>query len=66
MTAYHMVEAQELTPAHAINLAFIHDLPEAKRVPLLAILKSGPPDTHASGAASIEQHYCHNSPAAFA
>jgi hypothetical protein len=34
-----MVEAQELTQAHAINLAFVHDLPEAKRVPLLAILR---------------------------
>jgi hypothetical protein len=33
-----MVEAQELTHAHAINVAFAHNLPEAKRVPLLAVL----------------------------
>jgi hypothetical protein len=38
MTFYHMVEAQKLTPTHAINRAFVHNLPEAKRVPLLAIL----------------------------
>jgi hypothetical protein len=38
MIIYHTIEHQELTPAHAINLAFVHDLPEAKRVPLLAIL----------------------------
>jgi hypothetical protein len=38
MTVYHMVEAQELRPAQASNLAFVHDLPEAKRVPLLSIL----------------------------
>jgi hypothetical protein len=37
MTVYHMVEAQELTPAHAVNLLSAHDLPEAKRMPLLAI-----------------------------
>jgi hypothetical protein len=39
MTVYYMVEAQELKPAHSINLAFVHDLPEAKRVPFLAILR---------------------------
>jgi hypothetical protein len=33
-----LVEAQKLTPAHAINLAFVPDLPEAKRVALIAIL----------------------------
>jgi hypothetical protein len=33
-----MAEAHELTLTHAINLAFVHDLPEAKHVPLLAIL----------------------------
>jgi hypothetical protein len=38
MTIYHMVEAHELTPVHEINLAFVHDLPGAKRVPFLAIL----------------------------
>jgi hypothetical protein len=38
MTVDHMLEAQEFTPAHAINLAFIHDLSEAKRAPLLTIL----------------------------
>jgi hypothetical protein len=38
LTVYHMFEAQAFTPAHTINLAFVHDLPEAKRVPLLAIL----------------------------
>jgi hypothetical protein len=38
ITVCHMVEAQEFTSVHAINLAFVHDLPEAKRAPLLAIL----------------------------
>jgi hypothetical protein len=38
MTVYHIVEAPELTPAHAINLALFHDFPKAKRVHLLAIL----------------------------
>jgi hypothetical protein len=38
MTVYHMVEAQKLTPAHAINFVFVHNRAEAKRVPLLAIL----------------------------
>jgi hypothetical protein len=38
MTVYHMVEAQELTPADIINLVFVQDLPEAEHVPLLAIL----------------------------
>jgi hypothetical protein len=38
MSVYHMVEAHELTPAQAIKLAFVHDFPEAKGVPLLAIL----------------------------
>jgi hypothetical protein len=38
MTVYYMVEAQKFTAAHAINLAFAHDVPGAKCVPLLAIL----------------------------
>jgi hypothetical protein len=65
MTVYHMIEAQKLTLAHAINRAFVHDLPETNCVPLLAILTSGLPDERASGPASIEQHYCRNYPAAF-
>jgi hypothetical protein len=27
MTFYYMFEAQELTPTHAVNLAFVFDLP---------------------------------------
>jgi hypothetical protein len=64
-TVYHMIKAQELTAAHAMNLAFVHDLPEAQHVLLLAILTSSAPEARALGPASIEQHHYRNSPAAF-